>query len=154
MATPTTPTCLNCNYDLTGLIEQGSSAACPECNASTTFAQATAPKMYTPTLKQALVWILAVPSGLMIFANAWLFVGGRSVVAVLAMLPALVITLFLPIYTPILLYLEWQFRKSDQSHSLLPSFKMMALIILACFIISMSINLVFGIAWLETIIGV
>ena len=28
---PITPTCPTCNYDLTGLIEQGSSATCPEC---------------------------------------------------------------------------------------------------------------------------
>lgn len=70
------PTCPACIYGLTGLIDQGSTATCPECNTQTTYEEAAVPGL--PKIKQALFWLLIIP--VLLTTIAWqllLYTGSR-----------------------------------------------------------------------------
>ena len=148
---PITPTCPTCNYDLTGLINQGSSATCPECNTHTTYLQAIAPRVITPTLKHAIIWIFAIPSGWMTLYWAQLDIGDSLQSAGIPYFSGLILMLYLPILSLALLIMEWWFRIRMNANQLRPSFLWVALIIFTCFAVSMILNWVVFMDWVVAI---
>ena len=154
MPNPITPTCPNCNYDLTGLINQGSSATCPECNTHTTYLQAIAPRVITPTLKHAIIWIFAIPSGWMALFWAQLNIGNSLDGAGLPYISGLILMLYLPIFSLALLIMEWRLRRRNSAKRLKPSFLKVALIVITCFAVSMTWNWIVFMDWVEGVASV
>jgi hypothetical protein len=63
------PICPNCRYDLTGLIEEGASANCPECNIISTFESASLRLSRSKSIRRAVVLLFVVP----IIVATWSF---------------------------------------------------------------------------------
>lgn len=151
---PSKPTCPTCAYDLTGLIEQGSSATCPECNTDSTYAQATTPRICTPTLKHAIIWVLAIPSGWMTLFWAQLNIGNSLDGAMTPYISGLILMLYLPTFSLALLIMEWRRRRLCGAKRLKPSFLKVVLIVIACFAVSMTWNWVVFTDWVEGVASV
>jgi len=152
---PLTPTCPNCGYDLTGLIEPDSSAACPECNTQSTFAQAIYRKPKTPTIKRALIWLFLIPTIASFFSWALLYLGTRLEGAELVFFLFIIFfNIAIPIYAIVLLVQEWKSRLRIQAYYFRLPVTAAILIIILCAGLSELILWLSIMDWVEAIANV
>jgi len=148
------PTCPACNYDLTGLIDQGASATCPECNTNSTYGQATYRKPRTPTIKIALVFLLAIPS---IYSLAsWAIIRSATSLAgaELAGIMFFFLNAYLPVYTIVLFVVEYNSRQRHKPYNFRLSPLAVVLLILLCTGISELLLWMSFMEWVEAVANV
>ena len=118
MTKPITPTCPNCGYDLTGLLEPHASVQCPECSERTTFQFATITISRWPTIRRAFIWLIAAPliatfiSWRLLYTDGWYdgFAGELGLMLVVMQ------EFYLPIALITFLVKEWRIRHRLQRH--------------------------------------
>lgn len=143
------PTCPSCDYDLSGIVCPADSVICPECSAQTTYIESITPPRWTPTLRHALRWLLAVPVIFSVLSWAWLYLGERLSGMVLFYLTSLGFALFLIVYTPLLMIMELHFRASNPSIRTRPKPLAVIAIILGCSAVSGSLLWLSIMDWVE-----
>ncbi|PCI09177.1 hypothetical protein COB72_06865 [bacterium] len=94
-----TPTCPTCNYDLTGLIKQGSSATCPECGHAVHF-ESTLPRPWFIESTKKPILIATIPPAAMftviITLGEWAINSNRSLL--LNQLPSFIFCIGLTLF--------------------------------------------------------
>ncbi len=148
------PTCPTCGYDLAGIIREDDTATCPECGTTSTNLQAMYWKPPTPTIKRALIFLLVVPSLISLGTWMMLYLGNRLQGAELTFICFAFLSLFLPIYTTVLLVQECQSRRRVQAYYFRLPVSVTVLVVLMCTAISELILWLGMMDWAEAIASV
>jgi len=85
---------------------------------------------------------------------AQLNIGNSLVGAGIPYISGLILMLYLPIYSVALIFMEWRFRRHNDTKRLKPSFLKVVLIVIACFAVSMTWNWIVFMDWVEGVANV
>lgn len=153
MTTPK-PICPNCGYDLTGLIKPEASTDCPECNAHSTYAQATEHISRYSSLRKSVFLLLIAPQ----FIHLWSYLiyskwDALSEVALITLgfIPVAFMFWYVLTITIIALVSEHHARKGKAHSKIKPSKWVCYTTILICVLITMTVNAVVGGLWADAI---
>jgi len=83
-----------------------------------------------------------------------LYIGNSLAGALIPYFSGLILLLFLPFFSLTLLIMEWRLRKRHYAYQLFPSLLKTVFVIIACFLVSMAINWVILMDWVEAVANV
>lgn len=137
------PTCPNCSYDLTGLINPDTPVDCPECNTHSTYAQATTRISRYPALQKSVILLFIAPQLIhlcsYIIFQSWEY--SDNTLFAIGFIPVGLMFWYLLVATIILLVSEYRARKGKARSQVQPSSWVSYLAILICVLITMGVNM-------------
>lgn len=151
------PLCPNCGYELTGLISHETAASCPECNTSSTYAEAIKHNRRFPSIQKSLILLFIVPQAFHIISYiSYLNWNGVDEDALFAngFTPVVLMFWYLLVVTAILISVERESFTSKARARTCRNGWASYLTILFCEVITMAVNLkIFGL-WAAAIASV
>lgn len=151
---PSHLTCPKCNYDLTGIIREDGIATCPECGRKVSYLRTTEPTKQPRTFLLALVLILMLPSLWMSIFWAQINLGDSLDGALVPYFSGLLLTLYLPIASIVLILRDWSKRKRLEATRGRIGFAKTSLTVFAFLCIAMTWNWIVLMQWVEGIANV
>lgn len=149
-----TPVCPNCGYDLAGTHQPGMIEPCPECGRKVSYQLAIEHPKHPRTILLALVLVLILPTLWMSIFWAQLYLGDSLDGALVPYFSGLLLTLYLPIASIVLLVLDWSKRKRLEPTQALAPFLRICLTVIAFLCIAMTWNWIVLMQWVEGIANV
>jgi hypothetical protein len=154
MTRSSTPTCPTCGYDLVGIIAEEESVHCPECGRTVSYQHAIEHPKHPRTNLLAFVLILMLPSLWMLIFWAQLNLGDSLDGALVPYFSGLLLTLYLPIVSIVLLALDWSKRKRLEPKRARAGFAKTCLTVFAFLCIAMTWNCIVLMQWVEGVANV
>ena len=148
------PICPACGYDLSGILEPESLIPCPECGRRLSYQRAIEPPKQPQTTRNALLFILAIPSAWMGIFWFQLNIANSLQGALVPYFSGLILTLYLPTLAGILLTRDWLKRRRTNPGYNDPHYIKAVLIVFACLIIAMGWNWIVFMQWVEGVANV
>lgn len=152
--THTNPTCPTCGYDLAGTHQAGMIEPCPECGRKVSYQRAIEPPKQPRTILLSFVLVLILPSLWMSIFWAQLNLGNSLDGALVPYFSGLLLTLYLPIASIVLLVLDWSKRKRHEPTRAHAAFVKTCLTVYAFLCIAMTWNWVVFMQWVEGVANV
>lgn len=148
------PTCPNCGYDLAGTHQPGMIEPCPECGRKVSYQRAIEHPKHPRTILLALVFVLTLPTLWMSIFWAELNLDNSLDGALVPYFSGLLLTLYLPIASIVLILLDWFKRKRLEPTRACNGFAKTCLTVLAFLSIAMTWNWIVLMQWVEGIANV
>lgn len=146
--------CPNCDYDLAGTHQPGMIEPCPECGRKVSYQRAIERPMQPRTILLALVLVLILPSLWMSIFWAQLNLADSIDHALVPYYSGLLLTLYLPIASIVLLVLDWSQRKRFEPTRARAGFAKTCLTVFTYLCIAMAWNWIVLLQWVEGIANV
>lgn len=143
------PICPTCGYDLAGTHQPGMIEPCPECGRKVSYQRAIEHPKHPRTILLALVFVLTLPTLWMSIFWAELNLDNSLDGALVPYFSGLLLTLYLPIASIVLLVLDWSRRKRLELTRARTGFAMTCIIVFAFLCIAMTWNWIVLMQWVE-----
>lgn len=149
-----TPTCPTCGYDLNGISEPDKMVDCPECGRTVSYMRALEPPKLPRTTLVSLLLVLAVPSAWMALFWAQLNIGNSLDGALIPYFSGLLLTLYLPTISAVLLIRDWHKRNRFTPNQAQSGFLKVALVVFIFLCAAMAWNWFVLMQWVEAVANV
>ncbi len=148
------PICPTCGYNLVGTHQPGTIEPCPECGRKMSYQCAIERPKQPRTILLAFVLVLMLPSLWMAIFWAQLNLGDSLDGALIPYFSGLLITIYLPIVSIVLLVLDWSKRKRHNPTRAHIGFAKTCLTVFTFLCIAMAWNWVVFMQWVEGVANV